>query len=313
MAVQESTAEFRKITRYYAHFHLIFLALGFVEIFCFLLFFSFFAKSAFLGISIGILFFTGFSYFVLLFYFQGKKPEQLLSLRKKYLDHCKQSIVHAPDTVEYHLAIVKHLYEFVDSLENQEYHYYKLPLTFETLSFLLEKLSVWTFWKEVHLMKEILLQDAVQEHLHLIKKQPTHLQIHASLAQAYQKLAFQYVIPKGKHPLPIVKMDEMKQKFQTAMGKALEEFKIISHFSPQNAWVHSELANTYQALKLPLKEIEECETLRALLPESKDVLLRLGTLYFQEGKAAQGLLIYEELKNVDGDDAQNLISRYTDP
>jgi hypothetical protein len=311
--VSASVNQFKKITRYYALFNLFFALAAFLEVFCFLLFFSFFAKSAFLGLSIGILFFTGFSYFVLLFYFQGKKPEQLLGLKESYLEACQASIQHPPNTASYHLSLVDGLYQLAEALQNQEYRYYRIPSSLDTLGPLLKKFSVWAYWKEVHQMREMLLLSAIQEHVQLIRKQPTDLQAHIALAQCYQMLAGLCRSPKEEYELSVYASYEMKQKFKSYMERALEEFKIVAHFSPNNAWGHWQLATIYHALDLSKQEIQECEVLRTLLPADKEVLLRLGTLYFQQGHSALGLLIYEELGGIDASYAELLMTEYILP
>lgn len=305
-----SVEQFKKITRQYSLFNLSFLILAFLEIFFFLLFFSFFSKSAFLGLSLGILFFTGFSYFVLLFYFQGKKPEQLLALKENYLTVCKSSLGSKPTQTEYHLSLTRSIYDFVNALQNQELHYYPLPKSFKTLAPLLQKLSVWTHWKEVHQMKEMLLLDAINEHLQLIKSHPIDLEAHGSLATAYVMLANLYKAPEGVWVSPAYASPEMKQKYKVCMQRALEEFIILCHFSPENSWVHLQLASTYYALEQPDKAIKEYETLHTLLPQDRSILLQLGILYFQQGLCAQGLKIYEELLPLDPVSSAQLIDHY---
>lgn len=303
---QTSLLQFKKITRYYSLFSLLFLTVALLEILSFFLFFSFFAKSVFLGISIGIIFFTGFAYFVLLFYFQGKKPEQLTALKNHYLKNCKELLRPSTDC-----SFTETIYHLVNALQNQEYTYYRLPNSFKTLGPLLEKFSVWTYWKEVHQMKEMLLLEAIQENLQLVKQKPTDLAVHSSLAQAYTTLANLYQAPEKTWVPSAYFSPEMKYKFKFYIKKALEEFKIIHHFSPSNAWVHLQMASTYQALEEPQKEIKEYEILHSLLPEDHSILFQLGALYFQQGQYALGLSLYEKLKTLNAPEAEKLISYYT--
>ena len=74
--------------------------------------------------------------------------------------------------------------------------------------------------------------------------------------------------------------------------------------------MHSKLAAIYHDLEKTEQEILEYETLLKLTVENKEVLLRLGSLYFKQGQCAQGLRIYEELKKEDPAKAEELISYY---
>jgi len=306
---QTSLAKFKQITKNYSLFHYVFLIIAFLELFCLFLFFSFFAQSSYLALSLGALFFTGFSYCVLLFYFQGKKPEQLLALKENYITSCKTALSYTA-SAEHRLSLANELYRFVNALHSLEYSYYKLPSFLKTIEPLLEKLSVWTYWKEVHNMKEILLLEAIDEHLELVKSNPIDLEPHAHLAENYITLANLYRSP-NKSWVPSAYLSyEMQQKFKLFMERALEEFKIICHFSPESAWVYSQLAFTYHELHQPAQEIKEYENLLNLLPNDKEVLLRLGTLYFQQGHSALGLRIYSQLQTLDPAQAKILISFY---
>jgi len=80
-----SLALFKEISRSYARFHLFFMILGTVELTSFLLFFSFFLTSSLIAFALAAIVFTVFSYFVLLFYFQIRKPELLQKLPDQFL------------------------------------------------------------------------------------------------------------------------------------------------------------------------------------------------------------------------------------
>src|SRR5262245_26633332 len=81
---QEALSFFKQVTRHYALFHITFFSLAIFELFAFVLFFSFLTRSTIFAFSLAGLFLTAFSYFVLLFYFQAKKPQQLLELRSRF-------------------------------------------------------------------------------------------------------------------------------------------------------------------------------------------------------------------------------------
>ncbi len=308
---------FKQVTRQYALFHISFFSIAIIELVCFTLFFSFLTQTTIFAFSLAGLFLTGFTYFVLLFYFQAKKPEQLLDVRSRFLAACKSTLPHPEATTEYHLGISSALQRMLTTLHRQEYTYYSLPASFETLSSLTEKFSVWTHWKDLHQMKELLLLRIIQEKIELIKLKPTDLESHARLADAYVALSRLYMDPRKLYPnedhpfvSPEYASSEMVAKFQKAAAKAIEEYKILDAYAPNDPWVHAQLASIYRDLELPLEEMREYETLlKASSPDSQ-ILLRLGTLYFAHGQSAQGLRLYEILKNHNDPHAETLIAHY---
>lgn len=298
---ESSVHVFKRVSRYYSLFHLTFIGLAVLQLVAFLLFFSFFTRSAFLGISIGVIFFTGFAYFVLHFYFQGKKPEEFTSVKQDYLENCKKAISHSLHSPEYQHALTYHLYQLVDSLEEGKNPYYPLPEAFKSLGVFLEKLGVWTYAKQAHQMKEILLLEVVQAQLALVKRDPTDIKVHAGLAGAYRNLGNLYAKEVS---------EKAQERFSTYMQLVLEEFRIIAYFAPDIPSVYSELAQTYHVLKMPSEELKSYQKLRELLPQDKNVLLRLGELYFEQRARAEALKIYEELLAIDSIYAERLIANY---
>ncbi len=297
--------QFRQITRAYALFHITFFLIGFVELFLFLFFFSFFAKSSMLAFSLAAIFLTGFSYFVLLFYFQAKKPEQFHLLLQNYMQGSKAA----------HEDILQSLSQLVSLLQGQEHHYYPLPESFKTLAPLMEKFSIWTHWKDVHQMKELLLSSAIRESRELIKALPTDVNAHRALGIAYIALSRIYMDPRRETPdvlwvSPEYQSKEMEEKFQTAAQRAVSELKIIEEYAPNDTWVHAQLAVLYRDLKLPVLEIQEYETLAKMTNNDKEILFRLGLLYFEHGLNTKGLRIYEILKKSAHPQADALISFY---
>jgi tetratricopeptide (TPR) repeat protein len=100
------------------------------------------------------------------------------------------------------------------------------------------------------------------------------------------------------------------QKFKEAARLAIEEFRILSHYAPNDPWVHEQLAVGFHDLGMPDEEVKEVETLLKLRPQDKEILFRLGMLYFKQNQNAKGLQVYEELKKANFKKAENLISAY---
>jgi len=209
----------------------------------------------------------------------------------------------------------------MDSLDRMECYYYRLPFQWATLQTLLRKFSIFCHWKEVLLMKELLLQEAIQQHVALIKEEPVDLEAHASLAESYMRLALIYQKPAPKTPdedveslfpwiSPEYLSEEMQKKWRLAYSRAIEEFSIIDSFAPNDPWVHAQLASIYHELGEAKKESEEYEAILRIVPEDKIVLFKLGVLYFQAGHTAQGLRIYQKLKKARDPQAEHLLDFY---
>jgi hypothetical protein len=309
--------QFKDITRQYAVFHITFFTLACLELLGFALFFSFLTKSTILAFSLAGIFLTGFSYFVLLFYLQAKKPEQLLGVRHTFLTACQSSLPFEKGNAEFHHALSAALNHFLNQLHRQEYHYYSLPQFFKTLAPLMQKFSVWCHWKDLHQMKEFLLMMKIKENVELVKIAPTDLESHSGLAQSYQQLAKHYQDPRIANPRidhlwvsPEYLGAEMQKKFEKASWRAIEEYKILDHYAPNEPWVHSQLASIYHDLSLPAEEIKEYEAILKVSPHDRDTLFHLGTLYFEQGLNAQGLKLYEQLKKMRDAKAEDLLSCY---
>ncbi len=307
--------EFKRICKSYTLFHAGFCALAVIEVFAFLLFFSFFTQSSILAFSLAALFLTGFSYFVLLFYFQAKKPEQLTELQKIFIKNYAMGINFPKNTAEFHIALAHGIHEFVKLLNKQEYFFYTLPKPFTALNPVLQKFSAWNHWKDVFEMKEQLLFIRAQQHVEQIKLEPTDLEAHASLAAAYLQLSRIYLDPRKlylEESLPWVSIEygseEMFSKFQKVCERAIEEYKILDTYVPHSPWTHAELAAIYHDLGWSQEEIRCYEAILAISPNDEKVLFRLGVLYFQQGLNAKALRIYETLRHTD--EAEELISYY---
>ncbi len=315
--VATTLSQFKEITRTYSLFHLSFAFLACLELIAFVLFFSFLTQSTILAFSFAGILLTGFAYFVLLFYFQAKKPEQLICLRRSFLEQCCSLLPFEPKTREYHLCSARALESLIEQLHGQETTYYSLFSSFKTLGPLMQKFSIWSHWKDLHQMKEILLHMVIKENIELIKTAPTDLEHHASLAGAYGILAKHYQDPRKSNPQadpPWVSPEyaslEMIEKFKRSAWRAIEEYKILDTYAPNDPWVYAQMAAIYHDLGLPEEEIRQYETLLTIRPNEKEILFRLGVLYFSQGKNAQALRLYEQLSHAKDSKAEELLSYY---
>ncbi|HSX25519.1 MAG TPA: hypothetical protein VLE89_00755 [Chlamydiales bacterium] len=300
--------DFRRVTHSFVSFNLLFSVLFAVELTVFFLFLPIFSRSAVLAFALGGLFLTFFSYFVLLFYFQARKPEQLIHLRDQFVRSCRQLLPLPPGEAQHHLSLAEALSKLAAYLHDFEWNFYKTPRFLHSFSRLISRFSAYCYWEDVFKMKLLLLHAAVEEHLKQIRSTPTDLEVHASLANSYVSLSKIYALPR-REPGPKTKA-LFEEKFRTAAQLAIEEFRILSQYAPNDPWVHEQLAVGYRDLGLPEEEIREVETLLKLRPQDKEILFRLGMLYFEQGQNAKGLQVYEELKQANFKKAEDLIAVY---
>lgn len=315
---EPAIAELKSISQAYMAFHIAFIALGVVEVFLFLLLFASLAKSALLAYSLALIFLTSFAYLILRLYFQSRKPEQLLEIRNRYSEGCKNTLRFQEGIPEHHMLLANATCRFAASLQELEYSFYTLSSRkFDYLGPLLEKFSCFWHWRDVHKMQELLLFDAIEEFLKLIKCEPTNLEVHAMLANCYVLLSTLYIDPRTLEDFDEEKWippgrctEEMNEKFLSAAKRAIEEFNILKEYAPNDPWVHEQLAYSYRDLQMPEEEITEYEIIVNLKEGDLDAIYNLGVLYFQQGHNAKGLRVYEKLKTANYQRAEDLISFY---
>jgi len=289
--------EFRWIVQSYLFFHLFFLVLIAGES---IAFFPFFTSAKGTALALSILFLSSFSYLVLHFYTQARKPERLFQLKESFLQSCRRHNSAPPGEAEHHLSIADALLKLASYLEDFEKNFYQLP---SAIASFFNGIFVHLFWKDVFNMKRLLLSAAVEEHLKQIRVTPTDLEVHASLATTYVAQSKIYRVKKNKK-------ENFEKHFRTSSHLAIEEFRILNFYAPNDPWVHEQLAQGYHDLDMPEEELQEVETLLKLRPQDKETLFRLGNLYFLQGMNAKGLQVYETLKESNFKKAEDLIAFY---
>lgn len=307
---------FSRLNRNYVLFHTFFIFSMSLELVLFGLFFSTLLQSTEMAFWLAGMFLTVFTYLVLLFYLQGRQPEKLMQLRDDYIETAQTCIPFDPGTLEYHCCITEAIVEFIHSLRILSIKS-RWILASETLTYLVEKFRIWTRWKNLLKMKEMLLMTSIQEHIRLIKREPADLEAHSSLASNYVALAALYQDPK-KLTLnedltwapPEYESEEMRKKFEMALERALEEYHIIDEYAPNDPWVHAQRASLYKELDAFDAEQKEYEKILELDPQNTEILLRLGKLYFRKGENAKGLKVYDSLCTLDPDKAHAVIAHY---
>lgn len=308
-AYRSAIRMFKKATSSFVVFNAIFASLFAIEAILFLFFLPLYSQATFIASSLSGIFLTVFAYFVLFFYFQAKKPDQLSQIKEEFLQTCRKS---APGEAQPDLSIAAALLKLVSYLDGFEFQFYRIPQSLQFLQGPLSSFFALAHGQDVFRFKQVLLHAAVDEHLNRVRFSPTDLEIHASLAQVYIALCKLFAEPKDGFVSYFYqrKKELLSENFRTAAQLAVEEFQILNGFAPDDPWVHEQLAQGYRDLDMPKEELLEIETLLKLRPQDKELLARVGALYFDHGLNAKGLRVYEELKETSPKKAEELISSY---
>ncbi len=302
----------------YALIHGFFLLLIAVQLSYLFFHFSVLVATFVLAVHLGLLLVTVCSYASLRLYLQAKKEEGMRGIAEAFQEEWAEFfLVESTRDRAYFESLANGCCLLAEKLSGQEYRVYHFSSFGEPFSLLLEKGSCWLHWKDYHFFRNILLEKAVECYIQIVRLHPTDLEAHAMLANGYVLLSGLYVdprkvegmeeerwIPPGKYT------QEFKQIFRRIAERAIEEFKILNEYAPEDPWVHAQLAYSYCDLQMPLKEIKEYETILELCPDDEETLCRLGKLYFQQGLNAKGLKIYEQLRQVHSQRAEQLLLSY---
>lgn len=313
-AIDPLFPKFDKLLSFYIKFNLFFLILAIIEVVGLFFSFRFLADSALLAFSFGFLFLTFFSYFILRFYLHTQKPIEFEKLKNSYERSCKLMFGYEEGNLEKHVTLANAYCKLANSLHKKEARAFKLPKFlikfFPLLCLNIEKCSAWCLFEDVHKMKELFLTGAVNEHIKVVKCEPTSQAAHAALANAYVMLSGLYASKNNPQGKIESFSNKMEQKFRLTAERAIEEFKIILDYAPDDPWIHKQLAYSYHDLQMPIEEIKEYEAVLKINPDDKDTIYKLGVLYFQQGFNAKGLRLYEELKQFNQKKADQLIKFY---
>jgi tetratricopeptide (TPR) repeat protein len=304
---------FKKVTIFHAMFKLSFFCLFIVQILFLLLSYR---SSYVLAIHLGGLFLSVFSYFVLMFYFQAKKPEQLIQLREQFIASCRNSIPIPIGAAEHHLMMAQSLLRFVSHLYHFEYRYYTPPSVLSFMTSVMKRVSSFFHSMDILKMKELFYYAAIEEHVEQIRLTPTDLEVHASLANCFVSFARMYLEAKQscKHMSRRGNKrysEYFDKNFRTFSNSSIEELKILSEYAPNDPWVHAQLAQSYHSLELFDNEALEYEKLLAISPNDNEVKYRLAKIHFKLGNNAKALVIYEQLQMEGYKKAVDLLRYYS--
>ena len=254
--IQSGTKRLKRLLHLHALFHVISSIIFAIELSIFIYYLVHIPKSIPVALSLSSLVLTFFVYLVFLFYFQTKKPEQFFDLRDWFIYESEKNVASSSES-ESLLFLANAAYRFSQSLEKLEYNCYRIPKSIESLSNLIRKLSFTWHGKDLIKMKELLFLFSIEQHIKLIKKEPTDLEVHASCANTHLSLSQLY----EQSPY-----EEHAKRFEVSIGRAIEEFKILNTYVPNDPWVIAQLASCYHDLKEYQKEIDEYERILSICP-----------------------------------------------
>jgi hypothetical protein len=299
---------FRKAAQTYVSFNIAFFSLLAVELFLFFTVIPYTGRPILFASSLALFFLSCFSYILLLFYFQAKKPEQVNECKENFIQSCRQHISLPSGEAQHHLSIAEALTKLSLYLQDFECSFYTVPFILSPIKKWIQSFGAHCYWEDVFKMRETLLKSAVEEHLSQIRITPTDLEVHASLANTYVFLSKLYRSLFATEKKKYLSFSEKNFRHFTEL--AIEEFRILNDYAPQDPWVHEQLSIGYKDLEMPSQELKEIEILLKLKPQDKEILFRLGSLCFEQGQNARGLQIYEELKQSNYKKASDLIALY---
>lgn len=295
-------------------FHFAFLLLFLSEFFLFFSFFAYFFERSLLAFGIAGIFFTLFSYVLLRLYMLSRKGAQLQQIKEKFLVHCQEWLKEEEESIDHHIILANLCTKLSLQLQRKELYLFRPPGWLSALQSSFQRFGAWWAGMDYHCIRELFLREAVERHIFIVKKEPTNLEAHANLANAYVTLSALYSLPQEEDDENWIPRGEVQaeweEKFRLTAEKAVEELKILNDYAPNDPWVHAQLAYSYHDLQMPLEEIREYETIYRLRPEDRQTLFRLGILYFQQGFNAKGLRVYEEIRRSDPKKAEALIKYY---
>lgn len=209
-------------------------------------------------------------------------------------------------------------YDLMAARARKQAFQYEDDLKGFSLRALFHRLERFFGWREFHVLEEVCLLAAIDLFTREVRKMPCDVNLHSRLANAFISLQHHYLEPiqaKALMSVPSLfltskQKEELQDRAKKASRIALEELEIVRTYAPDELWVREQLAISYRELGMNQKELEECEKLLKLSPDDAQVLLRLGTLYFQTGYPGKGLMMYGHLKDINPALADELIVHY---
>jgi len=310
----ETTHSLKKNLRKHLLFHGFFLSLIALEAVVLASSLSFFMEISVVSIALSGLFLTLFCYVVFTIFLQTQSVAAFYALKETFFDKVCTLTNYLEGQAESHILMGSCFAKLAEHIEAKECELYQHALGLSFLKLLPEKACFLLHWKKIYQFKEIALEASVSENIKFVKCFATSFEAHSSLANSYVMLSNLHgkilLHSSEQSKLRDKYLLEVKEKFQKAASLAVEEFKILKDFEPNNPWIHEQLALSFHDLENPAEEISCYEIILKLKPKDIDTLFKLGTLYFKLGQNARGLQVFADLKKLNTNKAEALIKNY---
>ena len=285
---QEFHAKLKKIYQ----FHFSFLAALSAEIILLIALLPFLARSGIVAITLAALLVTLFGYLSLKTYRESLFIDEL----KQIIDRYGSAI---SSDLGAHIPLDKRKGAIAEAYQNLAD---RTPIqNYTTIPYLpdlaIQKIYLWIGFG-FSTLKEELLKRAIQNRIEAIKLNPTQAEKHAKLATSYLSLSSHYE-----------KMQNIQQH-TLSLNRAIESLKILHDMAPKESTVLQELGAAYRKLSRTQDEVEVLESWLKIEPNQPEPLLRLGQLYFTQGKHALGFKTYEQLKTLDLSKSDELLKSF---
>ena len=258
-----------------------------------------------------VIFFTLFSYFIMLAYFKTRQEEEYALLIKHWEKQCEHhSSIDSQDL----LVLSNATYQLLKELKIRPD---EKVIRFNGLNILLIKLNIWSQWKSYLKIKHALLKLLIHKHLELVHQFPLDKDHHLALGQQYLTLAelykdFSQVIGMPSLWTPKAYQSEaMKHYYLKQCKRALESYSTLNDFvEGQNVDVLKCMAILHQRLNHKIDEMKTYEQILKITPDHQEALFQLGNIYFGLGQRAKGLQIYLTLNALDTEKSKQLIAHF---
>lgn len=306
-------SRFDSVTKRYMLFHLFSTLMLSVTLFSSLFFFVRLWEAWILAAGAGGLMLLLFLYFTIRLYMRLQRPLLYKNIQERYVEACQQGMDTDEPSPRDLTQVAQNCYQFASELEGREYSYYPLPSIFSRLHPYQEMWSLWWHAEDVLMMRELLHLAAIEEHLHWVRQEPTRMEAHTALANRYVTLSRLYAGALERHEgsaLSKTLREEYTQKFRIATEQAMQEFHVLNRYTPDDPWIHMQLAYSYKDLQMPEEEMKEHVKVLKLRPDDRNTLLRLATLCFQQKQTARGLQFYQQLRLLGEPRAESLLTLY---
>lgn len=303
---------FDTVTKRSMFFHLFSTCVLATTLFASLFFFVRLWEAWILAAGAGGLMLLLFLYFTIRLYMRLQRPLLYKDIQEKYIEACEQGMDTDEPSPRDLTLIAQNCYQFASELEGREYSYYPLPSILSKLHPYQEMWSLWWHAEDVLMMRELLHLAAIEKHLQWVREEPTRIEAHTALANRYVTLARLYSSALEQHAYSLASLlcEEYAQKFRIATEQAMQEFHVLNRYTPDDPWIHMQLAYSYKDLQMPEEEMREHVKVLKLRPDDRNTLLRLATLCFEQKQTARGLQFYEQLRLLGEPRAESLLALY---